>query len=956
MKSKLRLSLLVPTLLSIGIFASAALSQAKSNKEFTRELHVIRSLAKDWGFVDLAQEQIEALRKSPNLTNDLSRKLSQVHAEVLFLGARRIRDLEERQKVLRESIQKFKDFLVEYGNSDEAPHVRATLAEACETYGSFLANRIEIEKDPDKRKAIKEEALDVFREGIKSANAAMLDLESQIEDDSKAKIQYFLSWLRKSTLLLRWAATIESDRGIKLSEAREELEDMVLTIGPETPLGMLGMLELGRSYDIEGHSEDAIMTFEDTVNTVMMVLENEENPVTPSRGALLFEFAERAYVRIGEIYEKEGRTKDSLALYERYSKRLAQFEASPSFKFGDNIVLFGAQALFAVGGKENRNKSLDLAKQIAKRHPADFTGIKAKQLIQSIVESGADVGASALLDAADGLYRSRKYGEAIQAFKRVLRSLKSPEEQQKHALRTWGLIANCYYKMNRYLEAYYAAREGYTRYGKFDQEQASKLAGLMMDSAARKQSQTKSKDFQKLQDEAKLAIKSTGGRDANMINWKEAGLALGNKKYDQAIQLYRGIAKDYLNYELAMVRIGVALYRKGDIKGARKQFDIYENYVKDKFHSIPASEINKQSVRKRGIAEMECHRGMIIGDEALGRNGLNPEPGKLKDLVHAFKGFREANRAYPDLATQGSFNLIKAYIELEKLDDAELEYAALKKQYPTDPTVALLAISLFKARSNVVQAVEAEVAGIKISPANRSKIREANTRLRAETRKALDFANTYVKLEHKPDYNLLRNAAKLALKIKDFEIARGFLRKIISVYSGNKKLAKMINKFVKPDLARIDLLDSKFDLALKSVEDALGSVKSKRSKLYFELIRMKAFALAGYRTSLNDSGIPVQQTGLGRFKEAYNLMWKEYGRYIKSKQVKQYGFEWYQFYFDCMDISLKVAANEDSAFMAIAKKFYRLAKSTDNFATLEKLGTEGEILTNLFRSISPISK
>ena len=656
---------------------------------------------------------------------------------------------------------------------------------------------------------------------------------------------------------------------------------------------------------------------------------------------------------MAEIYQKNGRTKDSLALYEKYSQRLEQFEATPSFNFGDRIVLFGAQAFFAMGGEENRNKSLELAKQIAERHPADFTGIKAKELIRSIVDSGADVGAGALFDAADGLYRSKKYAEAIQAFKRVLRSLDTPEEEQEYALRTWALIANAYYQMNRYLEAFYAARHGYTKYGSNDAETASKLANLMMDAAARKKTQTKDDSFKGLQEEARTAMLRSGGGEANSIRWRDAGSALADGEYDKAIRYYSEIEKDYFNYELAQVRMGVAQYRKGDFNSARKQFDTYEKYATDKFNSIPPSEINKQSVRRRSLAEMEFHRGLMVADEALGRDGRSAQPGKLKDVVAAFKGFREKYKAYPDLATRASFDLIKAYIELEKLDEAELEYAALKQQYPTDRTVAVLAISLFKARSNVVEAIDAELAGIEPNASNRSKIREASTRLRAEIRKALDFAKTYIQLEREPDYGLLRNAAKLALKIEDFEIARTFLRKIVSVYEGNKKFDDIIDKFVKPDLAEIDLLDGKFDLALKSIDDALASLDSNRSKLYFDLIRMKAFALAGYRTVLNDNAITVQQTGLGRFKEAYDLMWKEYGRYIKSAKVEKYSLEWYQFYYDCMDIALKVGANQDTAFMGTAKTFYRLAKSTDDFAALKKLGPDGERLTILFRSIGP---
>jgi hypothetical protein len=81
-------------------------------------------------------------------------------------------------------------------------------------------------------------------------------------------------------------------------------------------------------------------------------------------------------------------------------------------------------------------------------------------------------------------------------------------------------------------------------------------------------------------------------------------------------------------------------------------------------------------------------------------------------------------------------------------------------------------------------------------------------------------------------------------------------------------------------------------------------------------------------------------------------MWLDYNRYIKS-QVEEFSLEWYQFYFDCMDIALKVAGNQDTSFLGTAKKFYRRAASTNDFKTLRDLGPKGERLAILFRNLEP---
>jgi len=73
----------------------------------------------------------------------------------------------------------------------------------------------------------------------------------------------------------------------------------------------------------------------------------------------------------------------------------------------------------------------------------------------------------------------------------------------------------------------------------------------------------------------------------------------------------------------------------------------------------------------------------------------------------------------------------------------------------------------------------------------------------------------------------------------------------------------------------------------------------------------------------------------------------QYRNYVVAK-YKPFTFGWYQFYYDCMDLALKVAGTGNTDFQRIAKKFYDSAKSVDDFKTLENLGEDGVDLHRLY--------
>ncbi|HHI79316.1 MAG TPA: hypothetical protein ENK02_05010 [Planctomycetes bacterium] len=947
----------------LSFIASPLLAQGDTNKgkeAIQQEVRFIRKLAKDWGFVDLAKDALNQLRKEASESLD-DQLLAQLEAEILYLGAKRIPDLDRRRQVLQKALQKFEDYLAQYGREEGALDVLYNLGEACEFFGEYLRQAQEAEKDPDKRKTLQEELVQVYTKGIQACNDLMDRTEEKREESPKDRLYYYRSWLRKGVLQREWGRVVPQDRTIKVKEAITTLEDMVLEIGEETPLGMIGLLEIAQCQDVLGDTEMAISQFSDTVEIVSERLRDQDNPVTPAQGMLLFNILERAYVKTTEVLLREGKTKDVLKHLDNFKKISKEFERDPSYSLGDQILLNGAQALMDTGSQQNISQALETARNVARRHPTDFIGLKAKELIKQILSvASGNISAEALYQAASGDFQSEKFRQAIKGFKKVLVSLKTQDEKNKFGLRSWGKMGDAFRRQGRLLEAFYAFREGLKQFGSTDPDFASTLVDRLVGVVRLKKKLTnKDPFFKTLEEEANRIAVRTGGRSRNRILWNKVQTALDSKDPKQALIPLNQISKDFLRYELVPVYKAIVHYKLKDFATARKELKSFLKYVKDPYNKLPPSEGQRISVREIAVGQARFYLGLMDAEEALGMGkmrGKKPDPTKLKNIVEAFRGFREKYKGNPSLASfaqLASYYLIRGYIGLEQIETAELEYQRFSKDFPKSPQLSQAALVLFTARDGRVSAVRKEMEAIQKKAAKDASaekdLLEIKNRFKLDVLKTLSFARIYIQNEKNPDYAVLRKAAKLASEIKDWDQAELFLQKIIQVFGNSPKEKDKIDKFIKPELAEIYLRKMEFRKALKLLDDALKL----RPKSY-KLKLLKARALGGW-IDMDQEGRIINPGGLERFEEAYQLLWGEkgYRRFIQSKKVKKYSLQWYRFYLDCLDMALKASRKGNSDYLTYAKSLFNIANSTDDFETLRGLGAEGRKIYRLFLRLKP---
>jgi len=118
----------------------------------------------------------------------------------------------------------------------------------------------------------------------------------------------------------------------------------------------------------------------------------------------------------------------------------------------------------------------------------------------------------------------------------------------------------------------------------------------------------------------------------------------------------------------------------------------------------------------------------------------------------------------------------------------------------------------------------------------------------------------------------------------------------------------------------------------------------KENPMDWQVKRQLAYALGGW-FEFSEAGRPTVVAGLGRPVEAYR---KYYGAPVHSMRatrpvIEKFSLEWYRYMWECYWFS-KRASRADPKYENIAPKFFRLARSTDDFAHLRAFGDAGEEL------------
>ncbi len=467
------LSLLLPT-------TWVAQAHAQDGK-LAQDVEFVRALAKDLRFVSLAQEEVENLKTTYKQSADF-KLVSQLGVEISLIGAKVRQNREERRGLYEDAIKQCEDILTAFGTEPVADAARQTMVEAVYEYGLFLIEDIEIAKveAPDKVKEIEDRAADVFRKGVNVCTEVMASLRPKKDANQKAYIDYHITWLVKGKLLREHARAVAADRPALCNQAEEVLTELVFEVGEETALGLRGMFELAMVGEVRGQLEQAAGSYRDVIESAMKSLLSDELNLQGDIRDIMIVMMEEAYAHLTSTLFDLGKADEVLTAVTAYrdhlkaltvplttvggvardGKPIAPVDGNEDERFGHLVYINEARALFETGKAENISRALELAKYFNDKHPSDFVGLRAKEVIRQILESQSQlVSVGLLMEIAKGDYQLKNYELAIQGYKKALGSM-SAEERPVAGVEAWLQIGRSLFALGRELEATLAFAEG----------------------------------------------------------------------------------------------------------------------------------------------------------------------------------------------------------------------------------------------------------------------------------------------------------------------------------------------------------------------------------------------------------------------------------------------------------------------------------------------------------------
>lgn len=912
-----------------------------------RQVDFIRALARDLGFVALAQEETDRLLKDKKAADEF-RQVAQLGIEISLYGAKALRNDRERQRTLfKDALDRSKEFLERYRGDAVALPAQITLTEACYEFGRFLADEVEIARSdtPDKVKELEDQAAAVFQLGKDTCDEVMTALASAAKSDADAHLKRGVAWLRKGILLREHARAVKKDREYLASTARSTLADLAITYGEETILGMRAMFEGSQVDEVEGKIDLAADNYRGTIEAIFDSL-TEQEELPPAARGLLGSMMQEAYDRLTTTQLAAGRTDDVMATVKEFDERLKKLEAEEDDRFGHSVRLNYARALAESGDKDKVSQGLKIAATINDQHPSDVVGLKAKNILRDILATQSSlVSGDLLYQIALGDLQSRRFEASVQGFKRAIAAM-TPAEAGKLGLLAYLNMARGFGAQTRPLEAVYALRAGLTQHKDSDATAASD-AGRLLEVAMRQVRALSKNDsaFDALNNEVvQLAASVGGARSQDKVNWQLASDKMSQNQFVDAAGAFAMVTPESPYYELALVRQVQAWKAAKQPDKALAAADAYRSWRDGAGKNAPTTN------RDLAEAELEFNLGDLAYMQATGDGSGKGDAPKFQEVVSRFADYPKRYGNIAPTLSQFAYDLLaRSYVELGERDKAEAAYRNLAKLAPDSSMVPKLATAIFVAHYENVKHLSDELDGA-YKNGDQANIKPIKERLTAARKATVAFGRDYARASLKPQYGVLYISLQNADELKDWTAAQELAAKIIEVYGTDPDEKSKIDQYVRPILGKILLRQQKVREAhtmLVAAETELDSGGTLRAAA-FPVKQLICQALGGWR-EIDERGDVVSFPGLGRPAEAYDKQWTEVKKFALSSQrgVTDFSLPWYEFHWEAY-LYASLAGAKDSKYKGYAESLYRIASSTDNFDTLRKLGPRGEELAQLF--------
>jgi len=950
--------------LALGSLSPALIAQ----DQLAREITFVRALAKEMRFIELAKAEADRLATDHRGAGDQDR-IAQLSVEVAYYGARSRSDRTLQRALFKETVIKSQELIDRSTDGDVKVQAMSTLANASQDFGQFLTEELDIARNesPERVPELQEETINVLKAGKEACAGVKASLESEIEDDEQKKIDYGVMWMKGAVLTREQAKADKENRGVLVSRAIEELEEMVLEYGEESALGLRGLFEIAKCYEVQGDMDEAVMWYTDTIDQIVRSLKGHEDgdiEISPGMLGFLFGMMQEVYVRAGETMAREGHT-DTEKLFTDFRTHITTYGeedldvfeiVSPTY---GHLMLLAESRFKAESGDATKvQEALAMTQRINDKHPADYVGVRAKAVLSDILSMQSGLVSGALLfEVGKGDLQKRNYESSIKNLRGAIATM-TADESKELGLEAHKMLGDAYRRSDRGLEAMIAIANGLQAHGikgkdnpTEPQPQADMSSDMAdtLDRAVSKHKRQTSEDtyfnayWKRMQDLA--AQFSTGG--ANKLAYKTGSTFFNGQKYAEAAVEFAKVTSDYTYYEQAAVRLGRSQAMQGDFKTARTTIAAYRKFVGD--NVLGARDSGKQTVRKAALAAAAYNDVQMTYYEARGYEKFKLER-ELKNYpaaIDAIKQFLTNYAADGQLyVPQVLAYLGRLHVDTGALDQAEQAYTQLKaKDMARSSRLASEIFQEYQAqvKSQIAEADKAVTSG---KPAN--EIAAAQGEVNEVRKKLVALGMDYINSSPRPQLAILVNTMLNWSELKEWQKVDDVAKKTLAIYGETKdeREQRVVDQLVRPMVGEALLQQRRFTEAYDMLSKA-----EKANPTHWNLKRQIARALGGWFEF--DLGSPVREPGLDKPVEAYMKYYghptESYRVYMQRDEIKKFSFEWYEFMWEAYWFA-KQASLKEPKYKDIADKFYRLAKSTDNFESLLRFGQKGVMIKNYFQT------
>jgi tetratricopeptide (TPR) repeat protein len=821
----------------------------KTEAQITDDIAFAKGLAKEWGFVDLASEVIREIERE-GVSVATAERLGVVKCEIYAQAALAERDRTRRNELFEQALSAYQSFLKDNPRSFAVPEARSGYI----TISGAFARSLEISMEEAlgaEAEALRKRRMEVLLD----ANTRTSSLIGELKAEYESKEDKPEALKRELINVMMQQAQINLQIGISMEEgtasfnsANKILVDVVFLAGEGTPGALRAYDMIGQVNAARQNWGDAAIYFEAVIEQALpsdpaewatMVKDMELTEADKEQRWLFLELSTGGLVNAllsgGDV---AGATKYALHLYN--TQRREGF--SYSTQLGYPSLLAAARALLDSGGvvagrlndgkgfwfeshqaaidadykrERDRIATADLALRIAQQVVAENQGnilrVKGQQLIADITSRpGVEVDPSVLYEAAEGKYNAGQDQDSLGAFKLVLAALEGKDEAARIGLgpKTFFRMGRAYQRLERHFEAAMAFREGCTTWLGDPLHDSYNAQGYYRSMQELTRKAPGDAILSQMYQEAENLAKQFSEQDQDQILFDQAERQRRAKDYEGAIANYKQIKQSAIDYEKALVYIGVCYWRMGELdEGYSRIVDYLEN-VDDplKFPSVTGAKVAKRTDARATAGFYRC----------LHEYGKQQYDQVIASSVRYHEDFSDQTVMAPWVMHMVG----DSYSKTGLLEKAKRHLNDLISAYATSDWVATLAIDIYKDLAKQ-QAALIEAQG---EQAARS---EESLALAREMAKLIEIGNQNTS---KPSFDNLRAESRLWLELGDWGKAVPVLERIVTKFGGDPEQEKSLVVYVKPDLAHAYLEQQRVAEAHAILAELVASIVSKPSK------------------------------------------------------------------------------------------------------------------------------